>query len=103
MVLLWGSSACSLPPPPEVRSRLHLTVSPGAARSELLRSPEGELRVRVAAPAREGKANKELLRFLAARLGLSPSRVRLVRGEGSRHKVVEVEGLTATELNERLP
>jgi len=67
-----------------------------------VRTPEGDLRVRVAAPPVEGKANRELLTFLARRLGVPPSHVSLLRGAGSRHKVVEVEGLTTEEALRRL-
>lgn len=63
---------------------------------------EGELRVRVAAPPVEGKANKELLAFLAHCLDVPPSRLTLLRGAGSRRKVVEVEGLTLEWALERL-
>jgi len=69
-------------------------VVPNARHGEALLAGDGSLRVRVAAPATEGKANKELMAFLASRLGVAPSRLRLVRGAGSRHKVVEIEGLT---------
>lgn len=48
------------------------------------------LRVRVAAPPVEGKANKVLRAFLAGWLGASKSQVMLVRGEGSRIKTFEV-------------
>jgi uncharacterized protein (TIGR00251 family) len=54
---------------------------------------DGNLRVRVAAPATEGKANRELLRYLAQVLGVPRTAVVLQRGEGSRYKVVTVAGL----------
>jgi uncharacterized protein (TIGR00251 family) len=60
-------------------------------------TPEGDLRVRVAAPPVEGKANRELMSFLARLLDVAPSRLTLVRGMGSRHKVVDVAGLTGDE------
>jgi len=48
------------------------------------------LKIRLAAPPVEGKANEALVRFIAARLGLRLSEVRLVRGENSREKTVRV-------------
>jgi uncharacterized protein (TIGR00251 family) len=83
-------------------SEIHLTVSPGAKRSEVVRTPEGEIRIRLAAPAAEGKANRELVRYLAGALGLSPSSVRLLRGATGRHKVVEVVGLSREDIERRL-
>jgi len=58
--------------------------------------------VRVAAPAVDGKANRELMRFLAERLGIRPAAVRLIRGERSRMKVVVIAGLDADAVRSRL-
>ena len=52
------------------------------------------LRVRVAAPAAEGRANDALVRLLAKALGVAPSHVRIVAGAHGRTKVVEIEGMT---------
>lgn len=84
------------------RCRLHLTVSPGASRNEVWRAAEGDLRARIAAPPREGKANTALIAFLADRLRISRSRVSLVRGEASRHKLIEIHGLELDEVLSRL-
>jgi len=58
--------------------------------------------VRVAAPATEGKANRELVAFLARRLDVARSHVSLVQGLGSRNKVVEIEGVSRVEALARL-
>ncbi len=63
---------------------------------------DGALRVRVAAPATEGKANRELIAFLARRLDVARSHVSLVQGVGSRNKVVEIEGMSQVEVVARL-
>ncbi len=54
---------------------------------------DGALKVRLAAPPVEGAANEELVRFLARRLGVPKSAVRVVSGESGRSKVVEVDGV----------
>jgi len=84
------------------RTRLHLLVSPGAKQSQVTQGDDGALRVRVAAPATEGKANRELVAFLARRLEVARSQVSLVHGMGSRHKVVEIEGMSPVEVVARL-
>ena len=48
------------------------------------------LLVRLAAPPADGKANKELLRFLAEAFGLAKSEVTLLRGTSSRQKIIEL-------------
>jgi uncharacterized protein (TIGR00251 family) len=78
-----------------------LRVSPGAARNEVVgRYGEG-WKVRVTARAERGRANRELLGFLAATLGVHPARLRLTVGQGARDKVVEIDGMTLTDA-ERL-
>jgi uncharacterized protein len=63
---------------------------------------DGRLRVRVAAPALEGRANRELCRFLAHELGVPRTRVRVTAGESSRRKVVSVDGVGLVEAGLRL-
>jgi len=84
------------------RARLYLLVSPGAKQSQVTQGEDGALRVRVSAPATEGKANRELVAFLARRLEVARSQVSLVQGMGSRHKVVEIEGMSRGEAVARL-
>lgn len=69
---------------------LTIRVQPGAARSEVV-GPHGDaLRVRVASPPVDGKANAELVRFLAEHLGVAKAAVEVTRGHTSRTKVVTV-------------
>jgi uncharacterized protein YggU (UPF0235/DUF167 family) len=79
-----------------------LTVTPGARVNRLERDAAGAWRVRVAAPAAEGKANRELLRYLAAILDLPPSALGVARGVTSRHKVVLIHGLSNGLVLQRL-
>jgi uncharacterized protein len=77
-------------------------ASPGARRSEITGVADGRLRVRLAAPAHEGKANAELVRFLAASLQVPRSAVSLVAGAGARRKLVRVHGVTEEEARRNL-
>jgi uncharacterized protein (TIGR00251 family) len=87
------------PGPP---ARVELRVSPGAARNEIVgRYGEG-WKVRVAVRAERGRANQELLEFLAATLGVRPARLRLVTGQGARDKLVEIDGMTRDEADRLL-
>jgi len=66
---------------------------PGARRSEIVGVADGRLRVRLAAPAVDGRANRELCRFIGARLGVPPRAVELAQGETARRKLVRVTGV----------
>jgi hypothetical protein len=69
---------------------LVLRVQPRASRDELLPDPD-RLRVRITAPPVEGAANAHLLRYLAGRFGVAPSRAELVRGASGREKTVRIQ------------
>jgi uncharacterized protein len=82
--------------------RLEITVSPGAARSELVGRHAAGWRARVAAPPERGRANRALVDLLAEALGVPRDRVTVIIGRTARRKVVEVEGLDAAEIDRRL-
>lgn len=81
---------------------LKIRVVPGARKSELAGEAAGRLKVRLMAPPVEGKANRELVRFLAARLGLKKNRLSLTAGERSREKSILLEGISPDEVRSRL-
>jgi uncharacterized protein YggU (UPF0235/DUF167 family) len=75
--------------------KLRVRATPNASRSELLGWENDEqsgriLRVRVAAPPAEGRANAALRDFLAKTLGLPKSKVLLEKGASSRFKSFEI-------------
>jgi uncharacterized protein (TIGR00251 family) len=81
---------------------LQVRVTPRAARDQIVGWQDDTLRVRVTAPPLEGRANEAVLRLLARALAVSPSRLRIVRGQTQRNKVVAVEGLSEEEVRFRL-
>jgi uncharacterized protein (TIGR00251 family) len=81
---------------------LRLKVTPSASRDAVVGWQGDVLRVHVRAPAQRGKANDAVLRLLAAALGVERRRLRIVRGETSRQKVLSVDGLDEAEIRARL-
>jgi uncharacterized protein (TIGR00251 family) len=73
---------------------LRIHAQPRAARSDLAGIHNGRLKIRLAAPPVDGAANEELVRFLARLLEVPRSRISLVAGGASKHKLVQVEGIT---------
>lgn len=71
---------------------LTLHVVPGAKTTEVAGTHGDRLKVRVAAPATDGRANTALVRFVAQRLGVAARQVRISAGAGSRAKTLRVEG-----------
>lgn len=83
-------------------ARVELTVSPGAARTELVGRHGAGWRARIAAPPERGRANRVLEELIAKAVGVPRDQVAVVSGHGSRRKFVEVQGLEAPELARRL-
>ena len=81
--------------------KLHVRVIPNARRNEIARR-EGQLILRVNAPPIDGKANKAAVEFLAQFLEVPRSKVTLLAGENSRHKIFEIVGLDLSEVEGRL-
>ena len=79
-----------------------MRVQPKASRNQVDGFEEGTLRLRVTAPPTEGKANAEVIALLAKTLGVSKSRLEIVRGHSSRDKVVSVKSLTEQEVQQRI-
>jgi len=69
---------------------LEIHAQPGAKRSEVSGVYGDCLRVRVAAPAVEGKANAALIAYLAAAFGVPKRAVTIARGETARRKTVRI-------------
>ena len=72
---------------------LELHVQPGAKRSEFAGRHGERIKVRLAAPAVENRANDALIEFLAAHYGVPRRNVRIASGLGSRRKRVVIEGV----------
>lgn len=72
------------------RIRLTLHVQPGAKQTETAGLHGDALKIRLNAPPVDGKANAQLIAFVADRLGVAKSAVVIKSGETSRRKVLEV-------------
>jgi len=82
---------------------LMLWVQPNSARSALAGLHGDRLKVRLAAPPLDGKANKELVRFLSRALDVPRKNIEITVGLGARGKTVRVIDLDPDALGARLP
>jgi uncharacterized protein (TIGR00251 family) len=81
---------------------LSLRVQPRASRNAVVGWTGDTLNIRLTAPPVEGAANAACVAFLADLLDLPRAQVALLRDERSRHKVVQITGLTRDEVRARL-
>lgn len=77
-------------------------IVPGSSRTAICGVLDGMLKVRVSAPAEKGKANKCLVEVLSKKLGVRKNAVRIVSGQTSPIKQVQVLGISGEVLLKRL-
>ena len=81
---------------------LRLHASPRASRTRLAGLHGDRVKLQIAAPPVDGKANKEIVAFLSKRLGVSKQSIVWVSGESGKRKSLEVIGLDRTKVAEKL-
>ena len=75
------------------RARVSARVRAAARRKEIVEVIDGTVVIFVSAPAHDGRANRAACRVLAKHLGVAPSRLRILHGQRSRDKLIEVVGI----------
>ena len=78
--------------------RLQVYIQPGASRSEVAGLHAGCIRIRIAAPPVDNAANRALVEFVAWRLGIPRRQVQLVAGMTNRRKILEIDGVSASQI-----
>lgn len=73
---------------------LTLHIQPGAKKTEIVGLHGAALKIRLAAPPVDGKANAALIAFIAAKVGAGRTAVELLSGETSRAKRVRIAGMS---------
>lgn len=81
---------------------ISVRVQPKASRNACTVDAGEKIRIAVAAPPVDGKANAAVLAYLAEIVGAPKRCVRLIRGETSRDKVIAIDGLSKDEVLSRL-
>ncbi|HUY02923.1 MAG TPA: DUF167 domain-containing protein [Rhodocyclaceae bacterium] len=81
---------------------LSLHIQPGAKKTELAGMHGAALKIRLAAPPVDGRANDCLIAYLADRLDVAKRRIALVSGASSREKRVRISGIDAASARARL-
>ncbi len=81
---------------------LRLRVIPNANRAEVVGVHGDAIKIKVQAPAMDGKANAAVLAFMAEALCISARQITLKAGEKSRDKTLAIDGLDAEEIRRRL-
>ena len=81
---------------------LRFYVVPNAKIDKVVGEHGNAIKIKLRAPAVEGKANAALRNFLAKELKIAERQIVLEHGHKSREKIIRIEGLTEEELRRRL-
>ena len=81
---------------------LNVKVVPGASRDRVAGRYGDGVKVQVAAPPEDGKANRAVLRVLAEFLGVKADRLRVIRGRTQPRKVIEIDGADQADVEGRV-
>ena len=81
---------------------VRVKVTPNSSKTAITTDSTDRLIVKLTSPAVEGKANKQLLKFIGKKLRVPPSSITILRGHASREKVLFIPGINETSAIERL-
>ena len=76
--------------------RITIHVVPNAKDTRILLERDGSITMRVHAPPLKGKANREIVRWLSKKLGVSSSHIRIIAGQFSNLKTMAIIGVDET-------
>lgn len=87
---------------PPQKITIDVKVLPRSSKDEIVGKKDGIYKIKLTAPAIEGKGNKALLKLLAKKLGLPKREIRIISGERSRMKSIRIDGLTLEHVKKLL-
>lgn len=73
--------------------RLEIKVQPRSSRNQIAGVQDGILKIKLTAPPVDGEANLALIEYLSSLLGVPKRSINLIKGETSRNKLVEINGI----------
>lgn len=82
---------------PRDKAIIAVRILPNAAANEVVGLADDVLRLKIAAPPVNGKANRELVDFLSRRLGICKDDIVIIHGYTSRSKLITIDGLSRDE------
>ena len=82
----------------EGRVVLDVKVVPGSSRTKLAGILDGMVKIKVAAAAEKGKANRCLIEFLAKKLDVKKKAIEIISGKTSPVKQVQIAGVCAEDI-----
>ena len=73
--------------------KINVKVTPRSSKNEIIGKRGDRLAIKLTSPPVEGRANKDLVKFLAKKLGVPSSSISILKGDTSRDKILYVKGM----------
>ena len=73
--------------------KINVKVTPRSSKNEIIGKRGDRLAIKLTSPPVEGRANKDLVKFLAKKLGVPSSSISILKGDISRDKILYVKGM----------
>jgi hypothetical protein len=72
---------------------IQVQIQPRSSKDQIVGLHNGRLKIKISAPPVDGKANQALIEFIAKALGVSKSKVEIVKGHSSKLKTLKISGI----------
>lgn len=72
---------------------IQVQIQPGSSKDQIIGLHNGRLKIKISAPPVDGKANQNLIEFIAKALGVSKSKIDIVKGRISKLKTLKISGI----------
>lgn len=81
---------------------LEVKITPNASKNEILRWEENRFVIKIQGIPEKGKVNENLISFLARTLGIAKAQIKIVAGQASRLKKLNIQGISLEQIKERM-
>lgn len=72
--------------------QIKIKLLPRSSINQIVETDEtGEIKIKIKSPPVDGEANKELIKFLSKEWDIPKSHIKIIKGEKSKHKLIELE------------
>ena len=72
---------------------IQVQIQPRSSKDQIIGIHNGRLKIKISAPPVDGKANQNLIEFIAKALGVSKSKIEIVKGRTSKLKTLKISGI----------
>jgi len=78
---------------------IRVQIQPRSSKDQIIGLHNGRLKIKISAPPVDGKANQNLIEFIAKALGVSKSKIEIVKGRSSKLKTLRISGIDQKSLS----